>query len=147
MPIDYPNYSSKTPLSAAEVADHYQLSEDSELIDPLLTMAGYSDEQVAGVVVELETEIARQEAEIANLRRIAEIELYATTNHSPINAITADLAGMKAAADRLIADMRDLSPRDLYAQIDRLHSLIEDNCDDIAQKAHNYAHAVNGGQK
>ena len=147
MPIDYPNYSSDTPLSAAEVADHYQLSEDSELIDPLLTMAGYTDEQVAGVVVELETEIARQEAEIANLRRIAEIELYATTNHSPINAITADLAGMKAAADRLIDDMRDLSPRDLYEQIDRLHSLIEDNCDNVAQKAHNFAHAVKGGQK
>ena len=129
------------------MADHYQLSEDSELIDPLLTMAGYTDEQVAGGVVELETEIARQEAEIANLRRIAEIELYATTNHSPINAITADLAGMKAAADRLIDDMRDLSPRDLYEQIDRLHSLIEDNCDNVAQKAHNFAHAVKGGQK
>ena len=146
MPIEFPGTPDK-PVSALDVVRHYQLHEDSDLIDPLMTMAGYSDEQVAGVVVELEAEIARQEAEIVNLRRIAEIELYATTEHSPINAITADLAEMKAASDRLIADMRDLSPRDLYAQIDRLHSLIEDNCDNVAQKAHNYAHAVNGGEQ
>ena len=146
MPIEFPG-TPDSPVSALDVVRHYQLHEDSDLIDPLMTMAGYSDEQVAGVVVELEAEIARQEAEIVNLRRIAEIELYATTEHSPIDSITADLAEMKAAADRLIADMRDLSPRDLYAQIDRLHSLIEDNCDNVAQKAHNYAHAVNGGEQ
>ena len=135
------------PVGAADVARHYGLSNDSELIDPLLTMAGFTDEMIAGEVVAMETEIAEQKAEIANLRRIAEIELYATTGHSPINAITANLADMKAASVALINDMRDMSPRDLYAQIDRLHSLIEDNCDDIAQKVHNYAHAVNGGQK
>ena len=135
------------PLSAADVAHHYQLHEDSELIDPLLTMAGFTDEMVAATVVELGTEIARQEAEITNLRRIAEIELYATTNHSPINAITADLAGMKAASVALINDMRDLSPRDLYSRIEAIADLIHDNCDDIAQKVHNYAHAVNGGEQ
>jgi len=135
------------PLSAADVARHYGLSNDSELIDPLLTMAGFTDEMIAGEVIAMETEIAEQKAEIANLRRIAEIDLYAAGEYTPINAMTADLAAMREAADQLIDEMRDLSPRDLYAQIDRLHSIIEDNCDDIAQKVHNYAHAVNGGQK
>ena len=135
------------PVDAADVARHYGLSKDSQLIDPLLTMAGFTDEMIAGEVVAMEAEIAEQKAEIANLRRIAEIDLYATSEHTPVDAITADLAAMRAAADQLINDMRDLSPRDLYAQIDRLHSLIEDNCDDIAQKVHNYAHAVNGGDQ
>lgn len=135
------------PLSAADVARHYMLRTDNELIDTLLSMAGFSDEMIAGQVIELETEIERQKSKIFRLRRIAEIELYATTEHSPINAITSDLADIKAASVALINNMRDMSPRDLYAQIDRLHSLIEDNCDDIAQKVHNYAHAVKGGQE
>lgn len=135
------------PVDAADVARHYGLSNDSELIDPLLTMAGYTDEMIAGEVIAMETEIAEQKAEIANLRRIAEIELYATTNHSPINAITANLADMKAASVALINDMRDLSPRDLYTRIEAVAGLMHDNCDDTAQKLHNYAHAVKGGQK
>jgi len=60
------------------------------------------------------------------------LRLYCDPEQTPARSMAAQLDKLAAASSRLITDMKDLSPADLYQALYRLNRQIDYTCGEVA---------------